>query len=434
MGTVYLAEHVRTTHRVALKVIAPHLAMIPNVARRFTEEARVLMRIDHPNVIRIYDFGSLPNGTLYQVMELLEGCELTAVLERRRKLSAWEAQPYVEQICYGLQAAHDQAVVHRDLKPENVFVVREQPLLLKLFDFGIAKLMDPNEWLNLTVTGVAIGTPMFISPEQAMGDKARIGPHTDIYSLGVILYMMLCGEPPFASETIGVLLARHIQDPPPPLLEREPSVPAVVARLVHRCLEKEPELRPASPLELARAYTAALATVDPGPAPRSRPAPGGPDLEPTVARRPPRRPSVEPEPEPTLPRRPARRHVAPSGEAPAAAHRPARRHVAPSAEPVEPEPEPAARPRRRVEPAAKPAAEPGDADDQRATIVDPRYQRRPRRGAIQPVPAGPSLLGGPTQAAPRRTAAHGLALLAAGLGVLLIVLLVVWAALLLSQP
>jgi serine/threonine protein kinase len=145
-------------------------------------------------------------------------------------------------------------LVHRDLKPENIVVLRQQPLSLKILDFGIAKLLDPNDWVQLTVTGMVVGTPMFIAPEQAKGDKEQIGPRTDIYSMGVMLYMMLAGEPPFVDEALGLLLARHIKDPPPPLLERRPELPAAVAQVVHRCLEKDPQQRFGSARELSEAY------------------------------------------------------------------------------------------------------------------------------------------------------------------------------------
>jgi serine/threonine protein kinase len=154
-------------------------------------------------------------------------------------------------------------VVHRDLKPENIFVLSGRPLAIKVLDFGIAKLLDPDEFLNLTATGVAIGTPMFIAPEQAMGDKHNISPQTDLYSLGVVLYAMLCGVPPFQSEGIGSLLVMHINEPPPPLLGRAPHLPGEIAELVHRCLEKDPARRPRSAAAVARDFELALGAADP---------------------------------------------------------------------------------------------------------------------------------------------------------------------------
>jgi serine/threonine protein kinase len=131
-------------------------------------------------------------------------------------------------------------------------------MTLKVLDFGIAKMLDPDEWVTLTATGAIVGTPMFIAPEQAIANKELIGPQTDLYSLGVILYAMLCGEPPFSRGGVGVLLTCHVKDPPPPLREKAPEVNRAVARLIHRCLEKEPERRPPSALHLAADFAAAV--------------------------------------------------------------------------------------------------------------------------------------------------------------------------------
>jgi serine/threonine-protein kinase len=290
MGTVYRAETRHGARPVAIKVIAPHIADKPRVAARFEAEARVVARIHHPNVIRIFDYGLLSDGTLFHVMELLDGFELDKLLKHR--LTAEDLYPYVEQLCLGLQAAHDQGVVHRDLKPENIYITGQQPLSLKILDFGIAKLLDPGDWVDLTVTGMVLGTPMFIAPEQALGAKESIGPATDLYSLGVILYWMLCGGPPFETEALGLMLAMHIKDPPPPLLERQPDLPPAVAALVHRCLEKEPARRPASARALARAFREAVGGQLPvtGPhrrsrftGPQRRQLPTGPQPQPTPA-------------------------------------------------------------------------------------------------------------------------------------------------------
>jgi len=259
MGGVFLAEHLVTGERVALKVIAPHLARHPSFAQRFEGEARAIMSIDHPNVIHIESYGRLPDGTLYHVLELLEGEDLAAVMQRSGRFTSSEALPYVQQICMGLHAAHERQIIHRDLKPENIFVLAGEEPRLKLLDFGIAKLLDFSEMADLTATGVVMGSPMFIAPEQAKGDKRGIGPHTDIYSLGVIIYMMLGGAPPFESDDICALLFNHISLPPRPLTFLEPSVPVRVARLVHCCLQKDPAHRPASAIEVAEEMAAAVA-------------------------------------------------------------------------------------------------------------------------------------------------------------------------------
>ena len=261
MGTVYLAEHPRIGRQVAVKVLARHLAVQEKMARRFEVEAQAMARLSHSNIIEIYDFGNLEDGTPYYAMELLEGRELRQVMKEREKISAAEALPYLEQICAALQAAHDRSVVHRDLKPENIFVLAEEPMRLKILDFGIAKILEGDEGTGITTSGMLLGSPVFVSPEQVAGESDDISPRTDLYSLGVLLYWMLCGSPPFWSGAAGVLVAMHLKDQPPPLLVREPSVPARVAEVVHQCLEKAPDDRPASATALLDAYRTALGSV-----------------------------------------------------------------------------------------------------------------------------------------------------------------------------
>jgi serine/threonine-protein kinase len=257
MGTVFRARHIQGGEDVAVKVMAPHLLRKENAARRFEAEADALRRIDHPNVVRMLDVGRTDDGMVFHVTELLSGELLTSLLARRGLPMPAEATlPFVLQICAGLQAAHDRDVVHRDLKPDNIFVAGQDPLQLKLFDFGVARLLDTDE--GLTASGVMVGTPMFVAPEQAMGLRRNISPRTDIYSLGVLIYLMLCGEPPFDSDAFGVLLVSHAHRPPPPLAERAPQVPDTVARVVHWCLEKEPDRRPISARVLANAFAGAV--------------------------------------------------------------------------------------------------------------------------------------------------------------------------------
>jgi serine/threonine-protein kinase len=258
MGSVFLAEHVDTRQQVAIKVIAPHLAQIPSLAQRFEAEARAVMRIHHPNVIHFEGFGSTDDGLLYQVLELLEGDDLDQVMERHGRFSPTDFLPYLKQICAGLQAAHDRRVVHRDLKPENIFVLHSYPLTIKLLDFGIAKLLDYSDMAHLTATGTIMGSPMFMAPEQAAADKSRIGPQTDIYSLGVILYMVLCGAPPFASEDIHGMLFSHLSVRPTYIRTHDPTISRTVAEVVHRCLEKSPKDRPESARQVARDFEEAV--------------------------------------------------------------------------------------------------------------------------------------------------------------------------------
>jgi len=257
MASVYLAENPIIGREVAIKVLARHLAEQETVASRFISEARAVTRLKHPAIIEIYDFGALEDETPYYVMEKLSGRELKDVMKARGKMPAGEVLPLLEQICGGLQAAHDGGVVHRDLKPANIFVLDGEPAQVKLLDFGIAKMLEGEDAAMQTATGVVIGTPHFISPEQAAGKRDLIGPATDIYSLGLIIYWMLCGELPFSEDSVGMLLVKHISEAPPPLQERAPEVCSAVAEVVHRCLMKEPDKRPGTPTELLKEFRAA---------------------------------------------------------------------------------------------------------------------------------------------------------------------------------
>jgi len=167
MGAVYLAEHPRIGRQVAIKILSSYIATQPQVAQRFEAEAKLITRIEHPNIIEIFDFGSLEDGSLYYIMEVLKGRELAYVIRQNKKMTPEEAWPYLEQVCAALQAAHELGVIHRDLKPENIFVLDREPLTIKILDFGIAKLLETAGGVSLTNTGMVMGTPLFIAPEQA---------------------------------------------------------------------------------------------------------------------------------------------------------------------------------------------------------------------------------------------------------------------------
>jgi serine/threonine protein kinase len=258
MGQVYLAQHPTIGRQVAIKVLAAHMNQVPLAAKRFEAEARAVTMIDHPNVIEIYDYGRTDQGSYYFVMEVLKGRELTEVIEEKGRMRAVELLPYLRQICGALHAAHEKGVIHRDLKPENIFVLERKPLTIKILDFGLAKLLESEAGPGVTRSGMVVGTPLFIAPEQAAGTRDQICPQTDIYSLGVILYCMLCGEPPFYSEAPGIVMAMHLREEPPPLVQREPTVPQEVARLVHQCLAKRPSDRPVSALDVSLRFALAM--------------------------------------------------------------------------------------------------------------------------------------------------------------------------------
>ena len=259
MGSVYRAVHPELGKKAAVKVLSKEVADTGNATDRFVVEAKLVARIDHRNVINVFDFGKLDDGRLYYTMEYVKGQTLTEILETRGRLPPAEVISYLEPICAALQVAHDMGVVHRDLKPDNIMVIGDDPRELRVLDFGIAKLLESTDTDSLNTTmGTVMGTPLFIAPEQAGGQIDRICPATDLYSLGVILYLMLSGETPFFDKAVGILMAMHIKDAPPLLLDKAPDVPPGIARLVHRCLAKAPEDRPTSAREIADVYAALL--------------------------------------------------------------------------------------------------------------------------------------------------------------------------------
>jgi serine/threonine-protein kinase len=237
-GTVYQAEHRILGRRAAVKVLHSHLVDRSEMLQRFVREAQVVNQIHHPNIVSVYDFGLLQDGSPYYVMELLPPRTLSHVLLERGRLPPHRALAFLEPICAALEAAHRAGVVHRDLKASNVAVVSEgQPPQVKLLDFGIAKIIHPEPGQPcLTSDGQRLGTSQVMAPEQIRG--GTIGPATDIYALGVLLYRMLTSDYPFQSENRLEVERMHLEDPPPRPSARAPVSSAVDA-VVLRCLEKE---------------------------------------------------------------------------------------------------------------------------------------------------------------------------------------------------
>jgi len=259
MGEVYLGEHPQIGRRVAIKVLVDSLANNQAMADRFMSEARAVNKINHPNIIQIFDFGKLPDGRLYYTMEHLEGQELKHILEERAPLSLQSCADVLRQIAGALQAAHSMGIVHRDLKPENIFVVEsDKGFTVKILDFGIAKLLEPGmASSHRTSTGMIMGTPLYMSPEQAAGDVSRISAQSDIYALGVIAYQMLSGHLPIDAPTTAQILAMHITEPPTPLAQAAAGIPPEVATVVEGSLSKEPELRPRTSQEFYETFARA---------------------------------------------------------------------------------------------------------------------------------------------------------------------------------
>jgi tRNA A-37 threonylcarbamoyl transferase component Bud32 len=263
VGVVYLAQHQTIARRAAIKVIATELSKDRDVVKRFFLEALATSLIRHPGIVEVYDYGVESNGRAYIVMEYLEGETLAACLERTITLSWQTACAIAQRIASAVGAAHRHGIVHRDLKPGNVFVSRvagssaATERQIKVLDFGLAKLLSDDRNLEpITRAGMFLGTPMYISPEQCSA-AGEVTPSTDIYSLGCILFEMICGKPPFERDGIRAILGAHMFEAPPRLSERVAGVPAWLDDLVARMLAKKPDERPASMAEVAEELASA---------------------------------------------------------------------------------------------------------------------------------------------------------------------------------
>ncbi len=252
MGSVYRAWQTGLERPVALKHLKPELSGSLDLVQRFLAEARLAARISHPNVVRVLDSGSGPAG-LYIVYELIEGKSLRVLMKAR--LAPAKAFELLGQAALALGAVHDAGAVHRDVKPENMLVDRDDKL--SLTDLGIAK--DLTSASLRTAMGVLFGTPAYMSPEQCRGEI--VGPASDLYSLGVVVYEALTGETPFVSDSPGELLRGHLEARPRPPSSIDPALPAACDALVMRALEKEPGARFRSARELADALESLSATV-----------------------------------------------------------------------------------------------------------------------------------------------------------------------------
>jgi eukaryotic-like serine/threonine-protein kinase len=226
MGQVYLAEHVKMGRRSAIKVMSPAMVYDPDAIARFNREAANASRITHPNVCAIYDFGETPDGLIYLAMEFIDGEPLTALLERETALPVERASRIFLQTADALQAAHDLGIVHRDLKPDNVMIARGRGSgvgdVVKVVDFGIAKAVGGDESQKVTKTGLVIGTPEFMSPEQLAGDK--VDGRSDLYSLALVFFRMLTGKLPFAADTAQDLMIKRLTEEPLTLAQAGPNL------------------------------------------------------------------------------------------------------------------------------------------------------------------------------------------------------------------
>jgi serine/threonine protein kinase len=288
MGSVYKALQPEMNRMVAVKILHPKLAGRSDLVSRFRREARAMSHLTHPNTVKVFLYGELDDGSLYIVMEYLDGKNLNQTVRGEGPMPVERALPLLIQSAGALDEAHGKGIVHRDMKPENIFVTRV-PLgsnsiapvwtsadgkaeIAKVLDFGLAKVtereMRPGS-LILTQEGMVFGTPEFMSPEQAQG-KA-LDPKSDVYSLAVILYEVLTGKLPFEAKNAMEYIQLHVQSPPIPLATRVPerTFPPLLWPVIARALNKEPKDRFGSSAEFGAALTAVLEGKTQLPAPRA---------------------------------------------------------------------------------------------------------------------------------------------------------------------
>jgi eukaryotic-like serine/threonine-protein kinase len=284
MGSVYLATHITLEKAVALKVLHGEFSRRADLVERFLQEARSASRIRHENVIDITDFGTTPDGLVFFAMEFLKGHDLHEEVARAKlagRVLPWSRTSKIFlQICAALSAAHARGIVHRDLKPENIYLVEwlGHSDFVKLLDFGIAKMTEVNEeGRKLTRTGMLFGTPEYMSPEQAKGEK--VDHRVDVYAMGCILQQLVTGRVPFEADNFMGILSMHLSEEPPPITDEQledAGAPVGIRAVVAKALAKDPDARFQSIDELAQAVLAAEAgevmpfMVEPSPGGRVR--------------------------------------------------------------------------------------------------------------------------------------------------------------------
>jgi len=244
MGAVWAARNEMISRDVAIKVMLPQAAEDPASLQRFFTEARICGAIRHPGIVDVIDMGRAEDGSPFLVMELLEGDSLEARIHREGRLPPAVILPVVRDIARTLALAHDRGVVHRDIKPANLFLHRlpTGEVVVKVLDFGISKVASPEGAMRATRTGSIVGSPAYMSPEQALGRRDLDG-RTDIYSLGIVLYEALAGRLPYKADNYNALIIEIATQGPPPLESRVPGLPRPVLELVRDALVKDPDRR-----------------------------------------------------------------------------------------------------------------------------------------------------------------------------------------------
>ena len=252
-AAVFRVREAPLNRDVAVKVLDLGLTPSPSLAERFVREARTVARLEHPHIVPIYKVGGHKNEVLYIVMRCLDGPSLRQLLEKYRRLSVRDAGRIARQVADALGYAHSRGVVHRDIKPDNILLDASGHVLVT--DFGIAKAAQEAS-TSLTTQGMVVGTPQYMSPEQATGDQ--VDGRSDIYSLGIVLYQMLAGAPPFDGESAQSILMKQATATPTPITRLRSDVPAALAAVMERLLAKDPADRYPTADEVSRALVAAL--------------------------------------------------------------------------------------------------------------------------------------------------------------------------------
>jgi tRNA A-37 threonylcarbamoyl transferase component Bud32 len=289
MGAVYEAENLRIHRRVAIKILHPQIAQKADTLRRFEREAQAAGRIGSKHIIEVLDLGELHDGSRFMVMEFLEGTTLDQRIRSKGRLTPEDATPIIAQLLEGLGAAHDAGIIHRDLKPANIFLTKSRGVadFVKILDFGVSKFNVLNEEMSMTSTGAVLGTPYYMSPEQAKGSR-QVDPRSDLYAVGVILYECITGQVPFSAETFNELIFRIVLESPPPVESFVPNLDPAFTALIHKAMAREANDRfqTAAEFRMAILKWAEAASAGPvlpsalglgGPMPGG-PKPGGPAL------------------------------------------------------------------------------------------------------------------------------------------------------------
>jgi TolB-like protein/tRNA A-37 threonylcarbamoyl transferase component Bud32 len=258
MATVYLAQDIKHERKVALKVLRPELSSAMGTDR-FPREIRLIASFNHPHILSLYDSGEAA-GLMYYVMPFVEGENLQDRLKREKELPIGDAVKILVEVVDALAYAHERGVIHRDIKPANVLLSGRHAVVA---DFGVAKALSASSNDQLTTVGVALGTPAYMAPEQAMGE-ADVDERVDIYAVGCLAYEMLTGEPPFMKPTAQAVLSAHVMEVPVDPREKRPGIPAPLAEAVLKCLGKHPADRWKSAEELHGALDGMIATPSGG--------------------------------------------------------------------------------------------------------------------------------------------------------------------------